>query len=450
MEILITLTNVISGNYQPRTGLTGANIKFYYAPAGNIEKTVSVTEKGNGTYLVSGFADDDAEYLLLKVDGSEQQAFGHQWIGGIPSLHYMDGIGENIQNGLNSRLKLDGTNTPTNHINWGGFRLNSVGDPASGIDVGDRDYNDARYVDRISNQGVSGQKTFSNIIVDVGTSDINNPKFQIMQASNPPNGGAVGLKAGFQSDNKMLFDWLSSKVQGIGEWFLTNLKIPTSASKYIVGNPAQNDYVWRKWVQDNFVAISGGGGGWNLERSRWVLVDSTFTEEDEESGYCFRSIAVAIEQIATVYSIIEPLSSSNIWTIYIRQHPESTYGYDGNIEVPDWINIIGEGQVLITGLLTRATSSETGITSKLENLTFNGDGDSDISRFEVNNCIFGTDTRDNNVITKSKVKNSGFFAAAVTSGGNNKIINCFGNKDVAWNGSTDKVYSYNFIEGDSY
>lgn len=147
MEILITLTQLSSGNFQPLNGLTGANIKFYHAPAGTVEKTgLTVTDKGNGTYQVNGFADDNAEYLLLKVDGVVQQAFGSQWIGGIPSLQYMVGIGENIAGALAARLKLDGSNSPSNHIGWGNFRLFNVGDPASGVDVGDRDYNDARYV----------------------------------------------------------------------------------------------------------------------------------------------------------------------------------------------------------------------------------------------------------------------------------------------------------------
>jgi hypothetical protein len=148
MEILITLTQLSGGsNFQPLTGLTGANIKFYYAPAGTVEKTgLAVIDKSNGTYLINGFADDNAEYLLLKVDGVTQAAFGSQWIGGIPSLQYMVGISGNIQTQLNGRLKTDGSNVPTNHIGWGNFRLYNVGDPASGIDVGDRDYNDARYI----------------------------------------------------------------------------------------------------------------------------------------------------------------------------------------------------------------------------------------------------------------------------------------------------------------
>lgn len=147
MEILITLTQLSGGNYQPLNGLTGANIKFYYAPTGSVEKTgLTVVEKGNGTYLIEGFANDDSEYLLLKVDGVTQQSFGSQWIGGLPALHYMDGIGENIPAALAGRLKLDGSNSPAAHIGWGGFRLHNVGDPVSGIDVGDRDYNDARYV----------------------------------------------------------------------------------------------------------------------------------------------------------------------------------------------------------------------------------------------------------------------------------------------------------------
>lgn len=43
-------------------------------------------------------------------------------------------------------LMLDGTNSMTGNLNLGGNYINSVADPYAGSDVGDRDYNDARYV----------------------------------------------------------------------------------------------------------------------------------------------------------------------------------------------------------------------------------------------------------------------------------------------------------------
>lgn len=43
-------------------------------------------------------------------------------------------------------IRRDNSQPPTAHISFGNYRLFDVADPASGVDIGDRAYNDARYV----------------------------------------------------------------------------------------------------------------------------------------------------------------------------------------------------------------------------------------------------------------------------------------------------------------
>ncbi len=47
---------------------------------------------------------------------------------------------------LEPYFKKDGSAAMTGEFNGGNFRMHHIGDPVSGIDIGDRDYNDARYV----------------------------------------------------------------------------------------------------------------------------------------------------------------------------------------------------------------------------------------------------------------------------------------------------------------
>jgi len=416
-------------------------------------------------------------------------------------------------------LKLDGSNSPTADINFAGKKLANVGDPTSDNQVATRGYNDNRYVDKTTNQTIGGKKTFGDIVIDVGNSPVSTPKLEIRQASNPPNGGVSGLKAGYQPNNRMLFDFQNSEVklpdptspthavnkQYVDNNFVTtsteqsvggkktfgniiidvgnspiesakfeirqasnppnggvsglkagyrannrmlfdflnsevnteDLKIKTTSSKYILGNPANNDYVWRRWVVENFMPI---GSVYN-EQSNTVLVDPRFPQKVSLKYY--RSI----NEVLSDHYFTGVLAQDNVWNIRIQGHYLGYY--DENILLPDWCNLISDGIIKISGNIARAPSSQTIITSRLVNVHISGDGNNDIDRIEAVNCIFISES-DNVVLRRSKCIQCGFYAGtSVVSNGNNKIINCFGNYDVVWQ-LTDKVYSYNFIEGDNY
>jgi hypothetical protein len=232
-------------------------------------------------------------------------------------------------------------------------------------------------------------------------------------------------------------DFSTTPLTGTGTWKLSDLKIPTSASKYITGNLVNDDYAHVKWINDNFQSINSS------YQSNTVIVDAKATEDITLKVYS--SITGAI---AGIIDETGGTTSANIWSIIVKQHYNIT-GYVENIEVPDWINIVGEGQVYVSGQLTRSATG-TVISSKLENLNFYVNNSAqNVERFEAINCIF-TSASDGDIdIESSIVRNCGFYSNNVQSSNNNKVFNCFGNQSIVWQ-ANDKVYSYDFITGESY
>lgn len=263
-------------------------------------------------------------------------------------------------------------------------------------------------------------------------------RISIFQSPALPNGDIFALDVYPQSTNKTCFDFKNSviAITGSGSALINDLRIQTSASKYIIGNPANNDYVWRKWVVDNFQSIS------NPYYSNTIIVDPKVV--GEITGSVYPNITDAL-----VYITGQSVTSTNIWTLFIKQHYNHTTGYAEDVALPDWINAIGEGQVLITGQLTR-TGTETIITSTLANLTFKTSNSAhDVDRFEAINCVFNQTADGDVVLTDSILRNSGFYANNVQSNGGNKLINCFGNYNISLS-ATDKDYGYKYIPGDTY
>lgn len=232
-------------------------------------------------------------------------------------------------------------------------------------------------------------------------------------------------------------DFSTTPLTGTGTWKLADLKIPTNATKYITGNLVNDDYAHVKWINDNFQSINSS------YQSNTVIVDAKATENVTLKVYS--SITGAI---AGITDETGGTTSANIWSIIVKQHYNTT-GYVENIEVPDWINIVGEGQVYVSGQLTRSATG-TVISSKLENLNFYVNNSAqNVERFEAINCIF-TSASDGDIdIERSIVRNCGFYSNNVQSSNNNKVFNCFGNQSIVWQ-ANDKVYSYDFITGESY
>jgi hypothetical protein len=162
MEIFHTIAEIVGGNYQPHLGLTGANIKLHYVANNNIVAGITVTEQGNGTYKLEGIPDDKSIYILMRVDGVEQTAFGRRWEGGNPSLVYMEGLTGNIQTQLNARLLLAGGQM-SGDVDMNEHYLYNPKDPHTDADVGDRGYNDARYMNNAAGYWNGGNLILKNI-----------------------------------------------------------------------------------------------------------------------------------------------------------------------------------------------------------------------------------------------------------------------------------------------
>jgi len=363
----------------------------------------------------------------------------------------------------------------------------------------------AEYVTLGTNQTITNKKTFQGgTNFNLGTSGTTAGAFRIETASNPPNGGIVALDVGYQANNvprinaslsemqlKSLtaesissitaylghtsiykpsavtsgnpvlrvrgditftglptdiikvyggeetgqVDFGQSTVTGQNTWKLSDLKIPTSSSKYITGSLVNDDYAHVKWISDNFQSINSS------YQSKTVYVDSSATEDVELKTY--KSLSGAVAGI-TENGVT---TSANIWSIIVRQHPDIS-GYYENVEIPDWMNIIGQGMINIFGQLTRPASSETQVTSKIQNLIFtNGGFDHAVERFEAVECVFIT--ADNIDLERSIMKGCEFYASAILSSGNNKTKGCFFNKSVAWQ-SSDVVRSPDYLIGATY
>jgi hypothetical protein len=68
-----------------------------------------------------------------------------------------------LSNLLSDYIKKDGSVAFTGHANHGGNRIYNVGDPSSGIDIGDRDFNDGRYI--LKEEGASYWQATGNLLI---------------------------------------------------------------------------------------------------------------------------------------------------------------------------------------------------------------------------------------------------------------------------------------------
>lgn len=386
-----------------------------------------------GTFRV--YNDDDEPYTATKVESSFMSSTGDT----VTGIYNLSGSTISLSAYIDqySPMYLNDAPTNTAYI-WKSHADNKYASTGSLSGIGTSASLTSTFITLATTQTPIGAKTWSGTqIWDIGTSTTASPKYQIQMSSNPVNGGIIGMIAGYQGNNKMLFNFMNSDmlfnggITSSSTAMLSNPKIPTSSSKYISGNPANNDYVWKKWVQDNFTPLAGGYNSYT------IIIDPT---APVVLGKQYPTINGAITDVTASLSITER------YTLLVKQPDESVYTED--IEVPDWLNIIGEGQIKIFGQLTR-TGASPDISSKLQNLYFvnNIAAAHDVDRFHVTNCVF--DVNGTVVITDSICNGSGFYGSSITSGNGNRIMNCFGNQAVAWQ-SSDRIYSYNYIVDDFY
>lgn len=294
------------------------------------------------------------------------------------------------------------------------------------------------YTDTV--QAITGQKTCSDFIFDVGNSAISSPKFVIRTSSNPPNGGVSAMSVGYNSSNKPDISFHNSNIVCNGSGSVNRWKIQTTSNQYNNPNAVeQNDFVCRK-ITDLLYESKGAVG----ISSKTVIVDPSVTEDASLQYYS--TITAAIQGIDES----EDLSSTNIWSVKIRQHISSA-GYTEDVEIPDYINVIGDGLIYIQGQLTRpVTSGSNDITSVLHNLNFTKSNAShNVERFTAQNCVFNSLGGFDVVLEKSNLRDCEFYGETIVSNDDNKIKNCIGNRAVIW-GTNDVVWSYDSIPGATY
>jgi hypothetical protein len=463
----LTFGTVVDSNFQPNTGLQNdTDVRFIRIDTGAVIAAAGFTEIGNGKYEFWNFAIPD---IVFSSGGADYQgclelavqlASGTAWntqaqcITVYKDANQFDGYNDRPP----SRTYVDNRADRMGDTLFGYF-TDSPSGSFTGLNPTDWQHINKIYADtHYAPLSVSGYATalLSSNNIWTGTNNFNGgltaklfsgKDFCITQQSSPANGDIMGLRVYCQTSNKVAFDFRNSSLSVTGassSATINDIRIQTSDPTYINGNPAQNRYVWRKWVSDNFQPIV------STYSSNTVVVDSNVV--DKVSLKLYANVNDALTDITA-----ETLSSTNIWTIFVKQHTDLVYGYQENIEIPDYVNIIGEGQVLITGQLTRS-GLDSRITSKIQNLQFYCiDVAHDVDRLDATDCIFevnGVTVEDQIVLTDSNLKNCGFYGTVVNgnpilSNGGNKFISCFGNADLVLTG-TDKEYSYTFNEGDIY
>jgi hypothetical protein len=373
------------------------------------------------------------------------------------------------------------------------------------------------YVTTNTTQAIVGAKTFSGgVTIDVGSSSAQVGKFRLQTASNPTNGGVIGYDFGYQGNNKPqhLFygsdvimngaltantlssttanlgttivykpnaittgnpvlrvrgdvtftgipidivkmyggdtgvnaDFGQTSVSGLNTWMLSDAKIPTNTAKYISNSYASNDYIPKKYVVDNFLPIG------TTYLSNTVVIDKRV--DSNVSGKVYSTINGAIDDLSG------SVADDNIYTLLIKQDVNDS-GYAEDVSLPDYFNLVGEGQVRIVGQLSRA-GSPSAIHCKLENIHFlKADVTHAVDYVEAVDCVFSTSISEEDagggqvVLSNSVLRQSAFFGyydsgVGVISNGNNQIFNCNGNVNVSWNALTDKVFSYNSLSGTTY
>lgn len=401
-EIVIRLIDTTTG-----VPLTGQAANIVIKDNGGTPITgLTVVEYGvQGNYKIYGFA-SWYEFVTLWVSGVQMQSFGSQ-AAGDPILKF---------------INKDGTLAFVANQSMGSHKLTNLAAGTTGTDA----VNFGQVVKLAGLDTITGLKSFTGgVLIDVSGNI-----FEIK------NGAVVNLTV---LNNTFTFG-VSSVIISQGTALFRDPSYDPASTKYIGNIFSNTDIPSAKWVATHFAPLTGA------EQNSSVIVDSSHGGID--SGRIYQTIQSAIDDITSALRV----NPTDVWNIYIKPNLESIAGYVEDITLPDYINLIGEGRVIVSGQLVRGSGTGD-INSKIEDMAFVipvAATSQQVERIEGINSVFEASAVGHVVATKSKLNNCGLYGVGVTSGNNNKIINCYGNFDVVWDASTDKVYRYDFIPGDTY
>lgn len=458
LTIPIFVGQNVGGNIQPVSSLSSTNFTIRLASStGTTISFSTFSNEGNGNYVFGGFtipASSTAQgaEVNVAINGSLRSELGTFVVyanGDEPwtAQKTIDLAAARLDRGVGGQLWNAGCDTIFGQIQADDSVPESSMTGNSRKSLIHKFYVDDNFATTASVSGIIGFATGSltsgyvtinteQVITGAKTLYLSSTGFKMQMQSNPQNGGVIGWHSKPLADNQMLHDFKNSGLTGTGHILCSTASINTSSSKYILGNLVSNDFVHKKFLDDNFQPIVSSF------QSNTVYVDARATENIPLKTYS--SITGAL---AGILEETGGTTSANIWSIIIKQH-YNTSGYVENIELPDWVNIAGEGMVNIFGQLTRSTTGSQ-VTSKLQNLIItNGGLDHAVERIEGVDCVFIT--ADNIDLERSNLRNCEFYAGAIIqSSDNNKIKGCFFNRSVAWQ-TSDVVRNPDYLIGASY
>lgn len=201
-----------------------------------------------------------------------------------------------------------------------------------------------------------------------------------------------------------------------------------------------------KYLTDNYGTGTGTNVGVNVNR---LIVDSKQTTD--VAGKIFNGIQEAI-----TYAGTQTPSSTSRWLIIIMPHHSS--GYAEDITLLKYVDLVGWGNVYITGGFTTShvTGSETWSArdARIENLVFNStDKNYRFRLLHIKNCIAKANGAAGEIvfyIDGSNCNNFGIFTQndvdlqANATEQENRVFNCFGNEEPVWE-SGDDVGSFTLL-----
>ncbi|MCB0724223.1 MAG: hypothetical protein KDC73_05935 [Ignavibacteriae bacterium] len=422
-DFTITITQVVGGNYQPVTNLSNLNLRK--DPFSS--STYSGTHIGDGAYAFTDVEDGVYKLFNDTIEVTKWGGSHGRWIGD-ETLDYLPGDGGG-------------------HWDAQDKRIHNVSDPVSGIDVGDRDYNDARYL------LLSGGTLTGNI--NLGGNKIINP-------GDPSDDSQVGDRG--YNDNRYPTRIGDNTFIGKNQFL-----VDTSGTKYpkifyddeLSGEtyfePTHPLHISTKQYADSLVAgITVPAVPYSGNE---VIVIGGITQV---VGKIYSSILNAANHLSTL-----GLNAQKRGVMYVRNHPQINYYIAAPGSLKDYMNVMGYapaflsssgdpvdwnnvGTIIIvcektaTKKMTISNSTLIFGDSNL-NITQNQTGERAYNGFVFTNCVIFAynDTAFNNCILNScLILHSSVYKATCTGC---KIINCtFNNDPDVDNTSSPVIYSGNF------